>query len=199
MLHTGHPNPGLRQILQTHARKWALFSIPVIVHVLGGNTEEVKDMMEILEDVEPVSAIELSLEGLDPESTRSSVSAAAISELPLIVNLSLDQDLALAMSAEAGGAAAISLGPPRGLVQTAAKELISGRIFGPHLFPSALRRIQQLAEVLEIPIIGSGGVYGRVQAESMLEVGARAVQLDAVLWVEPDLVTTLAEGRTPQQ
>jgi dihydroorotate dehydrogenase (NAD+) catalytic subunit len=79
------------------------------------------------------------------------------------------------------GAAAISLGAPRGTLPGAAGKLIKGRLFGPAVFPLALEMIQRLLR-LGSPVIGGGGVYTPQQAEAMLRAGAAAVQLDAVLW-----------------
>lgn len=60
-------------------------------------------------------------------------------------------------------------------------ELVTGRLYGPGLFPQSLETVRRLAGA-GIPVIGAGGVYTREQIEIMLEAGAMAVQLDAVLW-----------------
>jgi dihydroorotate dehydrogenase len=54
-------------------------------------------------------------------------------------------------------------------------------MYGPAVFPLALRLVEKLAGV-GIPIIGAGGVYNPENVKSMLNVGALAVQIDAVLW-----------------
>jgi dihydroorotate dehydrogenase len=79
------------------------------------------------------------------------------------------------------GAAAVSLSAPRGSLNTDNWQLITGRLYGPSLFPQALETVRQLAKA-GVPIIGGGGVYKREQVEVMQEAGAMAVQLDAVLW-----------------
>jgi dihydroorotate dehydrogenase len=38
------------------------------------------------------------------------------------------------------------------------------------------------AAKLSLPIIGSGGVWSKENADAMLSVGALAVQVDAALW-----------------
>ena len=60
-------------------------------------------------------------------------------------------------------------------------EFVTGRLYGPSLFPQALALVRDAARV-GIPVIGSGGVWKPEQAEAMKEAGAIAVQLDAVLW-----------------
>ena len=37
LLHSGHPNPGLRRVVQRHAARWARSPLPVVVHLLAEN------------------------------------------------------------------------------------------------------------------------------------------------------------------
>ena len=71
--------------------------------------------------------------------------------------------------------------PPRGSLPGPGKELLSGRLYGPGIFPLALNTVETLC-ALGFPVIGAGGVYAKEQALAMLEAGALAVQLDTVLW-----------------
>jgi len=41
---------------------------------------------------------------------------------------------------------------------------------------------------LSAPIMGSGGVYSRSDLCAMLDAGASGIQLDSVLWTEPEAV-----------
>ena len=61
------------------------------------------------------------------------------------------------------------------------RELVTGRIYGPSLFPQTLDTVNNAAK-LGIPIIGSGGIWTKENADAMLSVGALAVQVDAALW-----------------
>jgi len=58
---------------------------------------------------------------------------------------------------------------------------MTGRLFGPALFAQSLDIVQAAAK-LGIPIIGAGGVWSKENADTMLSVGALAVQVDAALW-----------------
>ena len=82
---------------------------------------------------------------------------------------------------EGEGLAALSLGPPRGLLPAPDGGLARGRLYGPAVFPLALATVKALSR-FGVPVIGGGGVYRMEQAEAMLGAGAMAVQLDAVLW-----------------
>jgi dihydroorotate dehydrogenase (NAD+) catalytic subunit len=78
------------------------------------------------------------------------------------------------------GAAALSLAAPRGAL-TKAATLVSGRLYGPSLFPQALETVANAAK-LGLAVIGSGGVYNNENASAMLAAGAQAVQIDSALW-----------------
>jgi dihydroorotate dehydrogenase len=79
------------------------------------------------------------------------------------------------------GAQAISISPPRGALTTENGNVVTGRLFGPSLFPRSLDIVRSAAK-LGIPIIGSGGVWSTENSDAMLSVGAMAVQVDAALW-----------------
>src|SRR5512138_1775597 len=59
LLHTGLPNPGLRSVLRMHAARWARMRLPVIVHLIAGQPEELARMARRLEGVEGVAGIEI--------------------------------------------------------------------------------------------------------------------------------------------
>ena len=51
LLHTGLPNPGLSQAIRRYGRYWASSSLPVIVHLLAQNPDELAWMVEQIEGV----------------------------------------------------------------------------------------------------------------------------------------------------
>jgi dihydroorotate dehydrogenase len=61
-------------------------------------------------------------------------------------------------------------------------ELITGRLFGPALFPQSLEVVHSAAR-LGLPIIGAGGIYTMENVEAMITAGAQWVQMDAGLWL----------------
>jgi dihydroorotate dehydrogenase (NAD+) catalytic subunit len=123
--------------------------------------------------------------GLPPGAGKSDVVAlvaAAVGELPVVVNVALTETTAPWLSELAGlGAAAISLAAPRGALPAADGRLVSGRLYGPALLPLALAAVQALA-ALGLPVIGGGGVYTVADGRALLAAGAVAVQVDTVLW-----------------
>ncbi len=188
LLHTGLPNPSLAAAVKKYARKWADSSLPIIVHVMADRPEETARMVESLENVENVMAAELGFAPLLSDDIILTSLEMAMGELPLIVSLPMEDAVRLASRVIEAGAAAVSLSAPRGSLNITPApsperrgEMITGRLYGPSLFPQSLETVRRLAGA-GAPVIGGGGVYTREQAEVMKEAGAMAVQLDAVLW-----------------
>lgn len=176
LMHSGLPNPGLPALLKHYAPKWSRADLPVIVHLMADRPEETARMVRMLESVENVAAVELGFAPLLADDILLMAVELSAGELPLIVNLPWEQVLRLGPRTVAGGAEAVSLAPPRGLV-----EGVSGRLFGPALFAQSLLVAREAVRA-GIPLIGGCGVYSRENASAMLEVGVLAVQVDAVLW-----------------
>jgi dihydroorotate dehydrogenase (NAD+) catalytic subunit len=188
LLHSGHPNPGLSSVIKNYAAAWARSPLPVIVHLLSAKAEELHKALPRIEELENVLAIEL---GVEEEMTAAEVKElafAASGELPLIIQLGLRRAAELAEAALEGGAAAISLGPPRGTLPGEDGALISGRLYGPAQFPQALAVVVELTKI-GIPVIAAGGVETQLQGEALLAAGALAVQIDIALWKSGSIAT----------
>jgi len=111
-----------------------------------------------------------------------------VGELPLIFSLPVEQVLSLGPRLIQGGAQAISIAAPRGALPLTPNaspdgrgELITGRLYGPSLFPQTLETVHSAARI-GLAVIGSGGVWSKENADAILSVGALAVQVDAALW-----------------
>ena len=102
-------------------------------------------------------------------------------------SLPVEQVLTLGPRLVQDGAQAISIATPRGALMMSprrhgdADHLITGRLYGPSLFAHSLETVFSAVRI-GLPIIGSGGVWSKENAEAMLSVGALAVQVDAALW-----------------
>jgi dihydroorotate dehydrogenase (NAD+) catalytic subunit len=181
LLHTGYPNPGIRAVLRRCAARWERSPVPVIVHILAQRGEEVFEIARRLENIENLAAFELGIPPDASPSLAAELVSAGLSERPVIARLPLERAEALAAAVMEAGAAAISLGAPRGALPGPSGKLIKGRLYGPAVFPLALETLQRVLR-LGSPVIGGGGVYQPAQSEALLQAGAIAVQLDAVLW-----------------
>lgn len=183
LLHTGLPNPGFNAGLKKYAAKWSRADLPVIVHLMADRPEETQRMVHTLETQENVMAAELGFAPLLANDIILLTLEMCLSELPLIFSLPVEQVLSLGPRLIQEGAQAISIAAPRGALPLTPNlsPLITGRLYGPSLFPQTLETVYSAAKI-ELPIIGAGGVWTKENAEAMLSAGALAVQVDAVLW-----------------
>jgi dihydroorotate dehydrogenase (NAD+) catalytic subunit len=190
LLHTGLPNPGFPAGLRKYASRWDKSTLPVIVHLMADRPEETQHMVRALETQENVMAAELGFAPLLANDILLLTLEMCLGELPLIFSLPIEQVLSLGPRLIQGGAQAISISAPRGALPrfvsadaplSAKGELITGRLYGPSLFPRALETVYSAAKI-GLPIIGAGGVWSPENAEAMVSAGALAVQADAALW-----------------
>ena len=181
LLHTGHPNPGLSKTIKEYARAWERSDQPIVVHMLGNDGVELRKSVLRLEELENIMAVEIGFPPEIQEGELINTIRAARGEIPLIVQLPLHRAVELGEVVTQAGAAAVSLGPPRGTLADKNGQLVNGRLFGPALFPQGMMAVQGLVAV-KVPVIGGGGVENKTQGELMLAAGALAVQFDIGLW-----------------
>ncbi len=199
LLHTGLPNPGFHSGLKKYSAKWSRSDLPIIVHLMADRPEETQTMVHSLETQENVMAVELGFAPLLANDIILLTLEMCLGELPLIFSLPIEQVLSLGPRLIQDGAQAISVSMPRGalpltpipsprfdyanapLTAKGKGELITGRLYGPSLFPRTLETVYSAAR-LGLPIIGAGGVWTKENVEAMLAAGALAVQVDAALW-----------------
>lgn len=181
LIHSGLPNPGFRTVVNQFSRSWAQSPLPIIVNLMADRPEETRAMVIALEAAENTLAVELSFAPLLADDIILLAVEMSVGELPMIVSLPADQVLRLGPLVEARGAAAISLCPPRGSIPHLGQS-VSGRLFGPSLFPMSVELVRSACR-LGLTIIGSGGVTSQQDADAMLAVGAIAIQVDIGLWL----------------
>lgn len=188
LLHSGLPNRGFNAVIKKYAPRWNKSDLPIIVHLMADRPEETQHMVQMLEIQENVMAVELGFAPLLADDILLLTLEMSLGELPLIFSLAIEQVLSLGPRLMQEGAQAISIAAPRGaLPLTPAPspngrgEIITGRLYGPSLFPRTLETIYSAARA-GLPIIGAGGVWSKESADAMLSAGALAVQIDAALW-----------------
>ena len=188
LLHSGLPNPGFNTVIKRYASRWESHSLPVIVHLMADRPEETRRMVQTLEIQENVMAVELGFAPLLADDILLLTLDMSLGELPLIFSLSVEQVLRLGPRLIQQGAQAISISAPRGALPPGNRakaigdrDIMTGRLYGPSLFPRALETVYSAGRI-GLPIIGAGGIWTQENAEAMLAAGALAVQVDAVLW-----------------
>lgn len=181
LMHTGHPNPGLKYVLKNYASRWRGLSLPVWAHLLISNADECQAMVRELEEVENVTVVELGLPPACGRARQLEMIDAAMGELPLVVCLPLDEINRERVKELADrNVAGLVISAPRGTVARNGR-LVHGRLFGPSLHPLMLEKLVHLRG-MNIPILAGCGIFSKEQGESALAAGAAAVQVDGWCW-----------------
>jgi dihydroorotate dehydrogenase len=155
--------------------------LPIIVHLLSSTPDEIRKATLRIEELENILAIELGIESdASPELVRDLLSAAS-GELPVIAQLPPTRVRELLELAQSSGVAAVSFAPQRGSLAGGDGKLVSGRLYGPALYPHTLELARQISKQSP-PFIASGGIESKVQVDALLKAGALAVQVDISLW-----------------
>ena len=197
LIHTGLPNPGLAKAVRKYRNQWLALPVPVIVHLVATDEDEVRKGAARLDEEDSVNAIELGLnDDIDWHEAEELVKAAVSkTEKPVLVRVGLQDAYEIARPvADAGAGAIVISAPPRGKARDPKTgRLVNGRIYGPIVKPMVLHVIEQLIERMgDVPIIGAGGIHTTQDARDYIEVGARAVQVDSVTWIEPKMLEIIA-------
>ena len=194
LLHTGHPNPGITRAISRFGRRWAGAPLPVIVHLLVESPGTLTEMIHKLEGLENILAVELGLPPYCDPGFLSAVMTAGAGELPLIPCLSPEQVPTLLEILKDLQPIALHLVEPRGTLPSPGSETITGRLFGPAIFPVMLAAAQVLINA-GLRVITNGGVYAPWQVDALMKAGAKAVGLGSIFWqVDPP---TLFPGLQP--
>jgi dihydroorotate dehydrogenase (NAD+) catalytic subunit len=198
LIHTGLPNPGVNRLIREYAPAWKNSPCPVIVHVVGTAPDDVAKCAQLLDGRENVAALEL---GLAEDATHRDVKLMVNalrenSELPVMVRLPIHNAASLGRAAEEAGAGALVVAaPPRGTARDPRTgAMIGGRVYGPWLKPLAIRAVGQTLHTVKIPVIAAGGIHNPDDAREYLSIGAKAVQVDAITWIRPEMTEIIARN-----
>lgn len=210
----GLQNIGVDALIKTKAPVWATWKLPVVVNIAGSTVDEYARVAAKLEGVRGISGIEINIScpnvkkggiefGGNPRSA-AHVTRAVRSEssLPLIVKLGLNvtdiRAIAIAVC-EAGADSLTLINTLKGMaIDIGTKRPVLGNIFGglsgPALKPLALYAVYQVAEVVEVPIIGCGGIWNADDAIEFFLAGASAVQVGTACMNTPSSFKHILAG-----
>ena len=211
----GLQNIGVEAFLKDKLPLLLKYNTHVIVNVFGYCLEEYVEVIRRLERVEGISAYELNIScpnvkkggmqfGSDPILVEEVVLAArrAAAQRPLWVKLSpLVTDIGLiARAAERAGADALTVAntyPAMAVDVKTGKSMLgnpTGGLSGPAIKPITLRLVWEVRKVVNIPILGLGGVETAEDVLQYMMVGASAVQVGTASFSDPKASEAILGG-----
>ena len=209
----GLQNPGIDLFCKRDIPFLKQYDTKIIVNVCGHTTEEYCETVERLAQ-EPVDMLEINIScpnvkcggisfGQDPKAVEAiTAEIKRHAAQPVIMKLSpnVTDITEIARAAEAGGADALSMiNTLTGMKidihrQTFAIANKTGGVSGPAVHPLAVRMVYQTAQVVNIPIIGMGGVQNAEDAIEFLLAGATAVAVGTANFHNPMTTVEVIDG-----
>lgn len=210
----GLENIGVKALIRQKAPLWAQWQVPVIVNIAGDSIEEYAELAGMLESVPGISGIEVNIScpnvaaGGMAFGTDSGMAAAVTSAvrnrttLPIIVKLTpnVTDIVPIARAVVDAGADSLTVANTfKGMAINISSRRpvlgnIAGGLSGPAIKPLALHLVYRVAQAVKVPIIGCGGIASAGDALEFIMAGASAVQVGTATFVDPRILTGIAEG-----
>jgi len=207
----GLPNKGLEGFTGEDLPELARLPVPLIVNVMGFTRDEVATLVEAFGARPEVAALELNVScpnvetglvmGADPWEVSALLERVRpLTEKPLIVKLTPNaSDVpAVARAAEAAGASALSLiNTLRGMALdpgTGEPWLggATGGVSGPAVKAIALAQVGSVAQAVDVPLVGMGGVQSGRDAHDLIRAGATVVAVGTESFRDPAAALRIA-------
>ncbi len=209
----GLQNPGIDLFCERDIPFLKQYDTKIIVNVCGHAPEEYFAVVERLAD-ESIDMMEINIScpnvnagflafGQDPKQVEQlTAQIKKLAKQPVIMKLTpnVTDITEIAKAAEAGGADAVSLIN----TLTGMKIDINRRTFaianktagvsGPAIHPIAVRMVYQVANAVQIPIIGMGGIATAEDAIEMILAGASAVAVGTANFHNPAVTMEVVDG-----
>ncbi|MDI3534465.1 MAG: dihydroorotate dehydrogenase catalytic subunit [Thermosediminibacterales bacterium] len=210
----GLQNPGVDYVIREEIPWLRQFDVAVIVNVSGHSFDEYAEIAARLDGVPGVDGLEINIScpnvkgggmafGTDPKMAAEVIKRVrSKTQLPVIAKLSpnVTDITEIARAVEAEGADAVSLiNTVLGMaidIKTRRPVLanIVGGLSGPAIKPIALRMVWQVAQTVNIPIIGMGGITTAEDAIEFLLAGATAIAIGAGNFYNPMTPLEVVKG-----
>jgi len=209
----GLQNPGVKHFIENEIPFLKKYSTKIIANISGNSVEEYCTMAEILSDSD-VDMIEMNIScpNVKEGGVAFGTSAKTVNDItrqvkkccqkPLIVKLSpnVTNIQEIAKSAEEAGADALSLiNTLLGMaidINTRRPILKNnvGGLSGPAVKPVAVRMVWQVSTVVNIPVIGMGGIMSGDDAVEFMLAGASAVAVGTANFADPLAAVKVLDG-----
>ena len=200
----GLPNKGLEGFLAEDLPVLAELPVPLVVSVMGFDRGELAELAAAIGERPEVALLELNFScpnvetglemGADPaEAARAVAAVRPLTPTPLIAKLSpaaSDPAAVSAAAADAGADAVSLINTLRGAAldpRTRRPWLGGGTggVSGPAIRAVALNQVARVAERVDLPVIGMGGIASGAHAADFLAAGATAVAVGTESFRDP--------------
>ena len=209
----GLQNPGIDVFMERDIPFLKQYDTKIIVNVCGKSVEDYCEVVEKLGD-QPVDMLEINVscpnvkEGAIAFGQKADALYNITKEIkkyakqPVIMKLSpnVTDITEMAKAAEAAGADALSLiNTITGMKIDVHRRKFAianktGGLSGPAIKPVAVRMVYQVANAVQIPIIGMGGIANAEDALEFILAGATAVSIGAMNFVNPYTTVETVDG-----
>ncbi|MCR5736216.1 MAG: dihydroorotate dehydrogenase [Eubacterium sp.] len=209
----GLQNPGYDVFAKRDIPFLKQYDTKIIVNVCGRTTEDYIDVVEKLGN-EDVDLLEINIScpnvkeggiafGQDPKAVEAITrEVKKVAKQPVIMKLSpnVTDITVMAKAAEAGGADALSLiNTITGMKIDVERQRFvlankTGGMSGPAIHPVAVRMVYQVANAVDLPLIGMGGVVTAEDAIEMILAGATAVAVGTANFNDPAATVKVIKG-----
>ncbi|SKA02139.1 dihydroorotate dehydrogenase [Selenihalanaerobacter shriftii] len=210
----GLQNPGVDHFINEILPRIKDYEFKTIVNISGNTVDEYKELTENLSKVDGVAALEVNIScpnvkkgglafGTEPEMAAGVVEAVKENtDLPIITKLSpnVTDITEIAKAVEEAGSDIISL------INTligmkidieSQKPILAnniGGLSGPAIRPVAVRMIYQVAQTVDVPLIGMGGIMNSRDAIEFLLAGASAISIGTANFTNPGVSMEIIDG-----
>jgi len=208
----GLDNDGLEAFLEKQFPYLASIDTAIVVSVAGKSYEDFMYLAERLSAVAGIAALELNVScpnvsggvdfGTDPAMCEKVIRGVRnVCDHPLLAKLTpnVTSVPVIAQAAAAGGADAVALiNTCLGMAVDWRRRQprlgnVLGGLSGPAIKPIALRIVYQVAQTVEIPIVGIGGIASIDDCMEFFVAGASAVQIGTANFYRPSVTMDILE------
>ena len=209
----GLQNPGIDLFCERDIPFLKQYDTKIIVNVCGHAPEEYLAVVERLAD-QPIDMMEINIScpnvnagflafGQDAGHVEKlTAQIKKIAKQPVIMKLTpnVTDITEIAKAAEAGGADAISLiNTLTGMkIDIERRDFVlankTGGMSGPAIKPVAVRMVYQVANAVDVPIIGMGGIATAEDALEFIMAGATAVSVGTANFINPATTLEVVDG-----
>lgn len=209
----GLQNPGINVFVERDVPYLKKAGATIIVNVCGKSEKDYVEVVERLSD-EPVDLLEINVScpnvkeggiafGQDPKALYEITKAVkAKAKQPIIMKLSpnVTDITEMAKAAVDAGSDALSLiNTLTGMkIDIERRDFVlankTGGMSGPAIKPVAVRMVYQVANAVDVPIIGMGGIATAEDALEFIMAGATAVSVGTANFINPATTLEVVDG-----